>query len=92
MQEVLLQSFAHVLSASAQWHALQSSGDTVRRLRRAMEGYDIVTDAVTIKLGPALMVLLGLVVMIGWREPVAGVFGEPTEFGKNRTLRLSDRP
>lgn len=39
-----------------------------------MEGYDAVTDAITIHLGPALMVLLGLVVMIGWREPVAGVF------------------
>ena len=74
MQAVLLQSFEHVLSAPADWHALQSSGDTVRRLRRAMEGYDAVTDAITIHLGPALMVLLGLVVMIGWREPVAGVF------------------
>lgn len=74
MQAVLLQSFEHVLSAPAQWHTEQSPGDTLRRLRRAMEGYDAVTDAVTIHLGPALMVLLGLVVMIGLREPIAGFF------------------
>ena len=74
MQAVLLQSFEHVLSAPAHWHAVQSSGDTLRRLRRAMDGYDVVTDAVTVHLGPALMVLMGLVVMIGWREPIAGAF------------------
>ncbi|MND75031.1 Toxin RTX-I translocation ATP-binding protein [compost metagenome] len=74
MQAVLLKSFQHVLSAPAHWHAAQSSGDTLRRLRRSMSGYDKVTDAVTVYLGPALMVLLGLVVMIGWREPLAGVF------------------
>lgn len=74
MQAVLLKSFEHVLSAPAHWHAVQSSGDTLRRLRRSMSGYDKVTDAVTVHLGPALMVLLGLVVMIGWREPLAGVF------------------
>lgn len=74
MQAVLLQSFEHVLSAPTHWHAVQSPGDTLRRLRRAMDGYDAVTDAITIHLGPALMVLLGLVVMIGWREPIAGIF------------------
>ncbi|MBZ9781409.1 ABC transporter ATP-binding protein/permease [Pseudomonas sp. REP124] len=74
MQAVLLKSFEHVLSAPAHWHAVQSSGDTLRRLRRSMSGYDKVTDAVTVHLGPALMVLLGLVVMIGWREPLAGLF------------------
>lgn len=74
MQAVLLKSFEHVLSAPAHWHAVQSSGDTLRRLRRSMSGYDKVTDAVTVHLGPALMVLLGLVIMIGWREPLAGVF------------------
>ena len=74
MQAVLLQSFEHVLAAPAHWHAVQSSGDTLRRLRRSMSGYDKVTDAVTVHLGPALMVLLGLVVMIGWREPLAGAF------------------
>ncbi|NQD91450.1 ABC transporter ATP-binding protein [Pseudomonas sp. CrR25] len=72
MQAVLLQGFEHVLSAPADWHATQATGDTVRRLRRAMEGYDAVTDAVTIHLGPALVVLLGLILMIGWREPLAG--------------------
>ena len=72
MQAVLLQGFEHVLSAPAEWHATQATGDTVRRLRRAMEGYDAVTDAVTIHLGPALVVLLGLILMIGWREPLAG--------------------
>ncbi|MGE6240866.1 ABC transporter ATP-binding protein [Ectopseudomonas guguanensis] len=73
MQAVLLQGFERVLAAPADWHANQATGDTVRRLRRAMEGYDAVTDAATIHLGPALVVLLGLILMIGWREPLAGV-------------------
>lgn len=73
MQAVLLQGFEHVLAAPADWHANQATGDTVRRLRRAMEGYDAVTDAATIHLGPALVVLIGLILMIGWREPLAGV-------------------
>lgn len=73
MQTVLLQGFDHVLSAPADWHATQATGETVRRIRRAMDGYDAVTDATTIHLGPALVVLLGLIVMIGWREPIAGV-------------------
>lgn len=73
MQAVLLQGFERVLAAPADWHANQATGDTVRRLRRAMEGYDAVTDAATIHLGPALVVLLGLILMIGWREPLAGL-------------------
>ncbi|WP_289534257.1 ABC transporter ATP-binding protein [Pseudomonas sp. SO81] len=73
MQSVLLQGVEHVLAAPFEWHVSQSTGETVRRLRRAMEGYDAVTDAVTIHLGPALIVLLGIVGMIGWREPLAGL-------------------
>lgn len=73
MQAVLLQGVEHVLAAPFEWHVTQSTGETVRRLRRAMEGYDAVTDAVTIHLGPALIVLLGIVGMIGWREPIAGL-------------------
>lgn len=73
MQVVLLQGVEHVLAAPFEWHVTQSTGETVRRLRRAMEGYDAVTDAVTINLGPALIVLLGIVGMIGWREPLAGL-------------------
>lgn len=73
MQTVLLESFDHALAAPLAWHTTQPSGATARRLRRAMDGYDAVTDAATIHVGPALLVLLGIIAMIGWREPAAGI-------------------
>ncbi|WP_444756643.1 ABC transporter ATP-binding protein [Pseudomonas sp. A014] len=73
MQTVLLESFDHVLAAPLAWHTTQPSGAIARRLRRAMDGYDAVTDAATIHVVPALLVLLGIIAMVGWREPAAGI-------------------
>jgi ATP-binding cassette subfamily B protein len=74
MKEMTDDGFRRVQSFSADWHADTFAGSTVRRLSRAMWGYDVVTDAVLIWFGPAVIVLVGLCVMMLAQWPVVGLF------------------
>jgi ATP-binding cassette subfamily B protein len=60
MREMTDEGFAKVQSFSADWHGDTFGGATVRKLTRAMWGYDSVSDALVLWLGPALLVLTGL--------------------------------
>jgi len=74
MEELTNDGFARVQSFSADWHADTFAGATVRRLTRAMWGYDSVSDALVLWLGPAVLVLIGL---SGWmllKWPAVGAF------------------
>ena len=73
MEEMTNEGFARVQAFSSDWHADSFAGATVRKLTRAMWGYDSVTDAVTIWLGPGIIVLVGLSFMMLFRQPLAGV-------------------
>ncbi len=53
MEEMTNEGYARVQAFSADWHADSFAGATVRKLTRAMWGYDSVSDAVTIWLAPA---------------------------------------
>ncbi len=74
MKEMTDEGFQRVQSFSSDWHGDTFGGATVRRLSRAMWGYDVVTDAVLIWFGPAAVVLVGLCVMMVVRWPVVGAF------------------
>ena len=74
MKDMTDEAFARVQSFSADWHADTFAGATVRRLTRAMWGYDTVTDAALIWFGPAAIVLGGLCVMMAVRWPLVGGF------------------
>lgn len=74
MKEMTDEGFRRVQSFSADWHADTFAGSTVRKLSRAMWGYDMVSDAVVLWLGPALIVLVGLSVSMIFRWPWVGVF------------------
>jgi ATP-binding cassette, subfamily B, bacterial len=74
MEEMTNAGFARVQSFSADWHADNYAGATVRRLTRAMWGYDSVSDAVIIWLGPALVVLVGLSLSMAFTWPLVGLF------------------
>ncbi|WP_337185798.1 ABC transporter ATP-binding protein [Phenylobacterium sp.] len=74
MKEMTDDGFRRVQSFSSDWHADTFAGATVRRLSRAMWGYDTVTDAVLIWFGPAAVVLGGLCVMMLVRWPAVGAF------------------
>ncbi len=47
---------------------------TVRRVSRAMWGYDSASDAILLMLAPTLIVMVGLVVSFGLRWPLEGLF------------------
>jgi ATP-binding cassette subfamily B protein len=74
MKTMTDEAFRKVQAFSADWHGDTFAGATVRRLSRAMWGYDTVTDAVLIWFGPAAVVLVGLCVMMVVRWPVVGLF------------------
>jgi ATP-binding cassette subfamily B protein len=74
MKEMTDEGFKKVQSFSADWHADTFSGAAVRRLSRAMWGYDSVSDAALVFLGPAVLVLIGLCGMMTVRWPLVGLF------------------
>ncbi len=74
MQEMTTEGFKRVQAFSADWHGDTFAGATVRRLSRAMWGYDVVADAVVIWIAPALLVLVGLSVQMILRWPLIGAF------------------
>jgi ATP-binding cassette subfamily B protein len=74
MQEMTNEGFQRVQTFSADWHGDTFAGATVRRLSRAMWGYDVVADAIVIWIGPALIVLIGLSVQMALRWPLVGAF------------------
>ncbi|HEY0435219.1 MAG TPA: ABC transporter ATP-binding protein [Phenylobacterium sp.] len=74
MKEMTDEAFRKVQSFSADWHADTFAGATVRRLSRAMWGYDNVSDAALVFLGPAILVLVGLCAMMAARWPMVGLF------------------
>ena len=78
MRDMTDEGFARIQSFSADWHADAFAGATVRRLSRAMWGYDMVSDAVVMWIGPALLVLIGLSGMMIVRWPMVGLFSLPS--------------
>ena len=74
MKEMTDEGFARVQSFSADWHADTFAGATVRRISRGMWGYDAVSDAVVLWLGPAFLVLLGSSAVMIARWPLVGLF------------------
>lgn len=74
MARLANESFARVQSFSADWHASSFAGATVRKLTRAIWGFDTATDGVVLMLGPSIVVLSGVVVTIALRWPLIGAF------------------
>jgi ATP-binding cassette subfamily B protein len=74
MQEMTNEGFQRVQSFSSDWHGDTFAGATVRRLSRAMWGYDTAADCVVIFILPALVVLIGLSVQMMLRWPLIGAF------------------
>ncbi|MHB8528314.1 MAG: ABC transporter ATP-binding protein [Caulobacteraceae bacterium] len=74
MEEITNEGFRRVQAFSADWHGDTFAGATVRRLSRAMWGYDLVSDAVVLWIAPALIILTGLSVQMMLKWPVVGLF------------------
>jgi len=74
MEEMTNEAFGRVQAFSSDWHADTFAGATVRRISRAMWGYDTVSDAVIMWVGPALIALIVLSTLLLVRWPMIGLF------------------
>lgn len=74
MREMTNEAFTRVQAFSADWHADNFAGATVRRLTRAMWGYDAAADANLLGILPSLIILVGLSIQMLWRWPWLGAF------------------
>ena len=74
MARIVTQGFQRVQSFSADWHASNFAGATVRRVSRATWGFDSASDSLMMMLAPTLIVLSTVAVSVGLRWPVAGLF------------------
>lgn len=74
MKDLADEAFDRVQSFSSDWHANAFAGATVRRVTRAVTGYDTASDTLILWLGSSLLVLLGLTVSMLVRWPLVGAF------------------
>jgi len=74
MQTIVANGFADVQRFSADWHADNFAGATVRRVSRAMWAYDVISDTLVWFVLPALFVLVGVTVSTALQWPLIGLF------------------
>ena len=74
MENLINEAFERVQSFSSDWHADTFAGATVRRVSRAMWGYDSISDQIVLWLGPSTLVLFGLSISMLLHWPVVGAF------------------
>jgi len=74
MERIVSDGFRDVQRFSADWHADNFAGATVRRVSRAMNAYDIISDTLVWYMLPAGAVLIGVTVLTFAQWPVIGLF------------------
>jgi ATP-binding cassette, subfamily B, bacterial len=74
MERVVAEGFSDVQRFSADWHADNFAGATVRRVSRAMNAYDTISDTMVWYMLPAAAVLIGVTVMTLVQWPFIGLF------------------
>ncbi len=73
MAGLVVAAFSKVLRFSSDWHANTFAGSTVRKITRAMWGYDTVSDNAIYMLMPSLLVITGLTASLWLKSPFAGM-------------------
>jgi ATP-binding cassette subfamily B protein len=74
MRAIVTGGFRDVQRFSADWHADNFAGATVRRVSRAMWAYDTISDTLVWFVFPALCVLIGITVLTAVQWPLIGLF------------------
>ncbi len=74
MERIVTEGFRDVQRFSADWHADNFAGATVRRVSRAMNAYDIISDTLVWYMLPAGAVLIGVTVLTALQWPLIGLF------------------
>ena len=74
MRNIVDDGFRDVQRFSADWHANNFAGATVRRVSRAMNAYDTISDTMVWSIMPAVVVLGGITIQTALRWPMIGAF------------------
>jgi len=74
MERIVTDGFRDVQRFSADWHADNFAGATVRRVSRAMNAYDTISDTLVWFMIPAIGVLIGVTVLTFLQWPIIGTF------------------
>ena len=72
MRDVASEAFHRIQRLSTDWHANSFAGSLVRKVTRGMWAFDTLNDVVLLALLPALVVMLGTVILLGTHWPVMG--------------------
>ncbi|MBV8551938.1 MAG: ABC transporter ATP-binding protein [Acidobacteriaceae bacterium] len=67
MSRMAADAFWRVQRLSTDWHASTFAGSTVRRITRGMWAVDLMNDTILLALLPALIVLFGVSITLGFR-------------------------
>ncbi len=74
MRGIVTDGFRDVQRFSSDWHANNFAGATVRRVSRAMNAYDTISDTFVWYVLPATIVLVGLTAITFAQWPLIGAF------------------
>ncbi|MBL8557776.1 MAG: ABC transporter ATP-binding protein [Hyphomonadaceae bacterium] len=74
MKSIVVDGFRDVQRFSADWHANNFAGATVRRVSRAMNAYDTISDTIVWFVLPATIVLIGITAITFAKWPLIGLF------------------
>lgn len=74
MHRIISDAFARLQRFSADWHANNFAGSSVRRITRGMWAYDDFADIVVIDLGPGALMLIGFSVAMFLRDSTMGLY------------------
>jgi ATP-binding cassette, subfamily B, bacterial len=78
MERIVTDGFRDVQRFSADWHADNFAGATVRRVSRAMNAYDTISDTLVWFMFPAVAVLIGVTALTFMQWPIIGAFTAAT--------------
>ena len=73
MRRMASDAFWRVQRFSTDWHANNFAGSIVRRITRGIWAVDMLDDTLLLALLPALLVLIGCPLLLGWRWPGMGL-------------------
>ena len=91
MERIVSDGFRDVQRFSADWHADNFAGATVRRVSRAMNAYDTISDTMVWYMIPAAAVLIGITVLTFLQWPAIGLFTGVTILAFLAVAYLSSR-
>jgi ATP-binding cassette subfamily B protein len=73
LQKIVVDGLYKVQRFSSDWHANTFAGGTVRKITRGMWAFDSFEDTILMGLLPAVTIMVGMSIMLGFRLPLVGL-------------------